>query len=71
MRLTVDGEVFEVQERTDDPGVYDFEWESNPVARYGFSMARNDRAKIPEGALTEAIREFLASVPSQTGHIKQ
>lgn len=70
MRLTVDEEVFDVQERPDEPGAYDLAWESAPVPGHAFSIAHNDRSKIGEEEMTDAIRDFLASVDRETGRIE-
>lgn len=59
MRLTVDGEVFDVQERPDESGAYDFIWQRAGGPRPGFSIARNDRARLDEAELIRAIRNFL------------
>ncbi|MCC2309270.1 hypothetical protein [Cellulomonas chengniuliangii] len=69
MRLTVDGEVFDVQERSDEPGAYDLIWEHAGGPRPGFSIARNDRAKLDEAVLIRAIRNFLGRVDPETGRI--
>lgn len=70
MRVRVDGEAFEVRERSGEPGTYDLEWVSAPAPRYGFSIARNDRSEINAEEMTDAIRGFLASVDPETGHIE-
>lgn len=69
MRLTVDGEVFDVQERPDEPGVYDLAWESAPEPGPAFSIAHNDRSKISEEELADEIRDFLANVDPETGRL--
>lgn len=69
MHLAVDGEVFDAQERADEPGVYDVSWESAREPRHAFSIARNTRERIGEDELTEVIREFLANINPETGHI--
>lgn len=70
MRMTVDGEVFDVRERPDAPGTYDFAWETAPVPPYGFSIGSNDRSRMRDDQLRTSIRDFLAQVDPETGFIE-
>lgn len=81
--LTVDGEIFSVSLRPDDPGSCDYEWISGPNREYGFSSSRHvayasiqDRAGSPStfAQMTvdehrESIRNFLSQINPETGYI--
>lgn len=68
--MTVDGEVFDVRERPDAPGTYDFAWETAPVPPYGFIQASSTRSRMSEEGLRESIRDFLMQVDPETGFIE-
>lgn len=68
LRLTVDGEVFEVRPRRGVPGQYDFDWVSGPNVQYGFTSARSDGNAETKEALEEAVRDFLAMIDPETGY---
>ena len=70
VRIEVDGQLFEVSERPDRPGQYDFSWVSGPNPGYGFTSASSDGSEMGTGDLEESIRNFLAQVDPQTGHIE-
>ena len=70
VRLVVDGEEFDVRERPDRPGQYDFAWVSGPNAGYGFTSARSDGAPETRAGLQDLIRNFLAQVDPGTGFIE-
>ncbi|WP_370178704.1 hypothetical protein [Rhodococcus wratislaviensis] len=82
--VTVDGEVFRVRLRPDEPGACDYDWESGPNAGYGFSSFQHianssiqDRANAPSAAHQpntvyehrESIRDFLRQINPETGYI--
>ncbi|MFV9460051.1 hypothetical protein ACNJ7E_42405 [Rhodococcus sp. NM-2] len=82
--LTVDGEVFTVRLRPEEPGACDYDWESGPNKGYGFSSFQRvaysgiqDRANTPSAALQpntidehrESIRDFLGQINPETGYI--
>ena len=68
--LRVDGEVFQVAERANEPGVYDIAWASGPNDGYGFTSASYDGQSRSEDELRESIRIFLAQVDPATGYIE-
>lgn len=68
--VRVDGEVFQVAERTHEPGVYDIAWASGPNAGYGFTSATYDGQSRSDDELRESIRTFLARVDPVTGYIE-
>lgn len=67
-RMSVDGEEFEVSRPDGKPGTYHFTWLTGPDPGYGFST----HPPVPVGReqLEEAVREFLAQVDPDTGHIE-
>ena len=82
--LNVDGEIFSVTLRPDEPGACDYDWESGPNEGYGFSSLRHvayssvlDLATSPSTALEsatidehrESIRDFLLQINPETGYI--
>ncbi|MCJ0902560.1 hypothetical protein [Rhodococcus sp. ARC_M6] len=82
--LNVDGEIFSVTLRRDEPGACDYDWESGPNKGYGFSSSRHvaygsvlDLANSPSAALEtptiaehrESIRDFLLQINPETGYI--
>ncbi|WP_327003060.1 hypothetical protein OHA72_49600 [Dactylosporangium sp. NBC_01737] len=69
MRLEVDGEVFDVTARPGRPGQHDYTWISGRDPGYGFSSARSDRQPPTTAEHVAAIRNFLAQIDPETGHI--
>jgi hypothetical protein len=81
--LTVDGEVFTVRLRQEEPGACDYDWESGPNKGYGFSSFQRvtyssiqDRANAPStfqpntiDEHRESIRDFLSQINPETGYI--
>jgi hypothetical protein len=66
-RLTVDGEVFEVHRRADEPGTYDVSWLSGPNEGYGFSSLGH--TAMDDAWLVDVIRDFLGQIDPQTGYL--
>jgi hypothetical protein len=69
VRLTVDGEVFDVTTQPDHPGHYHYAWISGPNPGYGFSSASSDGRQSSMVDHEEAIRNFLSHVDRETGYI--
>jgi len=69
-RVAVEGELFEVMANPERPGQYDFAWLSGPNKGYGFSTARSDGGAMSEREMEASIRNFLAQVDPETGHIE-
>jgi hypothetical protein len=67
--MVVQGETFRVQERPDEPGVYEFVWESGPNPGYGFTSGARGASGAPVSVLADAIRNFLAQIDPRTGYI--
>ena len=81
--LTVDGEVFTVTLRPEEPGACDYDWESGPKrgtdspAFNGGLFGIQDRANTPSAPLQpntidehrESIRDFLSQINPETGYI--
>ncbi|MGW6376360.1 hypothetical protein ACWFRB_09885 [Rhodococcus sp. NPDC055112] len=81
--LTVDGEVFTVRLRPEEPGACDYEWVSGPNKGYGFSSSQRvafysiqDRAGTPSALQPisvdehrESIRDFLSQINPETGYL--
>ena len=70
VRVTVDGEDFEVRASPGRPGAYHYEWISGPNPGYGFSSARSDAQPSTMEEHEGAIRNFLAQVDPETGYIE-
>jgi hypothetical protein len=68
LSLTVDGHVFAVRVRPEEPGVTNFEWLTGPPG-YGFSSATSDGSALDGSQMEEVIRGFLAAVDPGTGHL--
>lgn len=84
IELTVNGEVFIVTARPDDPATADYEWVTGPNPGYGFSSTQLvsygsvvDRAGSPTPDFgfesverhREAIRNFLGQIDPETGYL--
>lgn len=81
--LIVDGEVFTVRLRPEEPGACDYEWVSGPNKGYGFSSFQRvayasiqDRAGTPSALQPptvdehrESIRDFLSQINPETGYL--
>ena len=69
-RMTVDGQRFEVVTRRDRPGQHDVTWISGPDPGYGFTSATSDGRPLSVAELEQGIRNFLAQVDPETGHLE-
>lgn len=70
LRMSVDGEEFEVSRSDDSPGTYDVAWLTGPDPQYGFGFRSHPPGRVGRAVLEEAIRDFLAQVDPGTGHIE-
>jgi hypothetical protein len=70
VRVTVDGEDFEITTSPERPGQYHYDWISGPNAGYGFSSASSDGRPSTTDDHEEAIRNFLGQVDPETGYIE-
>ena len=70
VRVTVDGEVFDVATQPDHPGHYHYAWISGPNPGYGFSSVSSDGRPSSMVDHEEAIRNFLSHVDPETGYIE-
>ncbi|WP_329252437.1 hypothetical protein [Streptomyces canus] len=70
LRMSVDGEEFEVSQPDDSPGTYDVTWLTGPDPQYGFGFRSHPPVQVARAELEEAIRDFLAQVDPSTGHIE-
>jgi hypothetical protein len=70
IRVTVDGELFEVVASSERPGRYQFVWLSGPNKGYGFGTARSDGGAMSERQMEASIRNFLAQVDAETGYME-
>jgi len=70
VRVTVDGEVFDVTARPNHPGHYDYAWISGPNPGYGFSLASSDGRLSGMVDHEDAIRDFLSQVDPVTGYLE-
>ncbi|MCQ8188916.1 hypothetical protein [Streptomyces rugosispiralis] len=68
--LKVDGERFDVAERPDEPGTYDFTWLTGPDPGYGFTTRVHGAGSLSERELRDSARDFLGQVNPATGHIE-
>lgn len=67
--LVVDGEGFEVRDRLDQPGTYDFTWLTGPDPGYGFTIRVHGGGPLSPAQLRREARDFLDQVDPGTGHI--
>ena len=70
VRLTVDGQVFDVRYDLKQPGTYHYSWVNGPPDGYGFTSGRSDRQRDTLEAHEAHIREFLSAVDPMTGYIE-
>ena len=70
MRLTVDGEVFDVAYDPEQPGTYHYTRLTGPAPGYGFSTRRSDHVRSTTAKHVERIRGFLDAVDPITGYIE-
>ena len=70
VRVSVDGEVFDVATQSDHPGHYHYAWISGPNPGYGFSSASSDGRPSSMVDHEKAIRKFLSHVDPVTGYIE-
>jgi hypothetical protein len=68
-RIDVDGETFDVRAEADVPGQYHFTWLSGKNPGYGFTCLRSDGQALTRDELIDQIRNFLAQIDPDTGHI--
>ena len=69
LRLTVDSEVFEVEEAPNQPGGCHYTWTSGPNPDYGFTGVPSDGHQYSVEEHVSAIREFLRLINPQTGYL--
>jgi len=69
-RMSVDGEEFEVSRPDGKPGTYHFTWLTGPNPGYGFGFSTHPPVPADRERLEEAVRDFLAQVDPDTGHIE-
>ncbi|WP_327700232.1 hypothetical protein [Streptomyces sp. NBC_00459] len=69
-RMSVDGEEFEVSQPDNTPGSYNLTWLTGPNPGYGFGFSTHPPVQADTAQLEESIREFLAQVDPETGHIE-
>jgi hypothetical protein len=69
-RVEVGGEGFDVVVPRDRPGQYYFTWVSGANRRYGFSSGSSDGRPMTDADIQESLRNFLAQVDPETGHIE-
>jgi hypothetical protein len=69
-RMSVDGEEFEVSRPDGRPGTYNFTWLTGPNPGYGFGFSTHPPVPADREQLEEAVRDFLAQVDPDTGHIE-
>jgi hypothetical protein len=69
-RMSVDGEEFEVSRPDGRPGTYNFTWLTGPNPGYGFGFSTHPPVPSDREDLEEAVRDFLAQVDPETGHIE-
>ncbi len=70
MRLTVDGQVFDVAYDPEQPGTYHYRRLTGPAPGYGFSIRRSDHVRSTTAKHVERIRGFLDAVDPITGYIE-
>jgi hypothetical protein len=70
LRLTVDGDVFDVVYDPAQPGAYHYTRLTGPAPGYGSTSRCSDHARCTTAEHVEAIRSFLAMVDPVTGYIE-
>lgn len=70
LRLTVNGQVFDVDYDLEQPGAYHYTWVSGPNDGYGFTSRRSDHQRSSVAEHDEGIRDFLSAVDPETGYIE-
>jgi hypothetical protein len=70
LRLTVDGNIFDVVYDLTQPGAYHYTRRTGPAPGYGFTSGRSDHARSTIAEHVEAIRSFLAMLDPVTGYIE-
>ena len=69
LRLTVDGEVFDVRYDPSQPGAYHYTRLTGPAPGYGFTSRRSDHGISSAAEHVDAIRSFLSLVDPVTGYV--
>ena len=69
LRLTVDGDVFDVAYDPEQPGAYHYTRLTGPAPGHGFTSRRSDQARSTTAEHVEAIRSFLDVVDPVTGYM--
>jgi hypothetical protein len=70
VRVSVDGEAFDITASPDRAGQYRYDWVSGPNAGYGFTSAASDGRPATIEDHEDAIRDFLGQVDPATGYIE-
>lgn len=70
VRLTVDGQVFDVSYDPKQPGAYHYLWVTGPNDGYGFGSRRSDHERSTVAEHEASIRDFLSAVDPVTGYIE-
>ena len=69
IRMTVDGETFEVSTPSGRPDDRHFAWLSGPNPDYGFSSGMRGGGTWTKDELVVSIRDFLSQIDTTTGYI--
>ncbi|MFT4083366.1 MAG: hypothetical protein QM638_12340 [Nocardioides sp.] len=69
-RVTVDGEIFQVEYDEAQPGAYHYTRLTGPAVGYGFTSRRSDRGTSTTREHVAAIRSFLEAVDPRTGYLE-
>jgi hypothetical protein len=69
IRLTVDGEVFDVAYDPVQPGAYHYTRLAGPAPGYGFSIRRSDHVRSTTAEHVTRIRGFLDALDPTTGYL--
>jgi hypothetical protein len=70
LRLTVDGELFDIAYDPTQPGTYHYRRLSGPAPGYGFTSRRSDHVRSTTAEHVSSIRSFLEEVDATTGYIE-
>lgn len=70
IRVTVDGNVFDIVALPGRPGEYNYRWVSGPNPDYGFSSASSSKRRLEMLDHVNAIRNFLTQINPKTGYIE-
>jgi hypothetical protein len=71
LRVTIDGNVFDIAAVAEHPGEYHYTWISGPNPGYGFTSASSTGKRLEMLDHVNAVRNFLTQIDPKTGYIEE